>query len=105
MADLSSLDFSFPAQMLRQGVQEGAFPGAVLLVGDRTGELFRCVEAVSYTHLDVYKRQVFPRIRSQSWAKPVRLLHKKARIKATSTVHSHLLIFLVISKPSSLSVS
>lgn len=44
MADLSSLDFSFPAQMLRQGVQEGAFPGAVLLVGDRTGELFRCVE-------------------------------------------------------------
>ena len=50
MGIFSSEDFALPARMLRQGVEEGVFPGAALVIGNRTGELFRCLEGYRALH-------------------------------------------------------
>lgn len=44
MCIASSECFDLSARMLRQGVEEGIFPGAALVIGNREGELFRCLE-------------------------------------------------------------
>ena len=56
-ADHARFDSMVRARAIREDLQAGARPGAYLYQAHLAADLERRVIAVSYTHLDVYKRQ------------------------------------------------